>query len=264
MELAQTSHISDGALQHYLRGVLPEGHARAIEQHYMTCRSCSDRMVLLEWFPEARPISTPAAPVVTISCRLLPERADAPVLQRALLSARMGYEMLAASDQIFGVTAVAAMAVLVLTASLSVLPNRQAEPSPAAPVVAEDVFDGSIATKSALQPQDYAVEIDRDTGDEPGSAMARRRPHRPKPNRLYARVFVPPEYTPPSWRLGASEPVLHAATPDITFQVSAPHLPFTPPKIDPPRSSRIKSVLKILSWPFRSERRDNRPARTIS
>ena len=264
MELVQSTHITDRAFQHYLRGSLPEIQARAVEQHYLACRACNDRMILLEWFPDAKPIVPPPTPVLTISCNVPSEPNEVPVLQRALSSARTGFELLAGSDQILGVTAVASMAVLVLSVSLSVLPNRQPVRSDAGPVSAEEVFDGAVATHSALNSDDDSA-LDRDDADVADTVAPRRRRNRSDRNTFaYAKVFVPPEYTPSAWRFGTSEPVLHAAPPEVTFQVSAPHIPFEPPKLEPPHTSRIKSVLKILSWPFRSEHRDTRPGRTIS
>lgn len=261
MEHLANSHPNDECLSRYLHGQISRREAKAIERHYLACGHCSDRIAILEWFPQIRDGDVAVLnPPVTIRSRSIVDPAATPFLTRAFESARAGLALLTDSDQMVGASAVAALAVLVLSVSLPITRAQQEmlarAMQPARQM--EDAGEGLTAPQFG-PPFDDALQLDAD------AAMVKSIPKvqigsldsRPV---LMARVFIPPAQT---LMVARSEPMLPPTTPRLALQVNAPPIPYDIPRLDPPRTSRFRSVLRVLARPFVSDRRDRRIQQTI-
>jgi hypothetical protein len=262
MEQFANSHPNDESLSRYLHGQISRREAKAIEHHYLACGHCSDRVAILEWFPEIRDGEVAVLnPPVTIRSRSIVDPAAAPLLTRAFESARARLGLLTGSDQMVGASAVAALAVLVLSVSLPITRAQQEMMARAMQPTAQQIADASegLTAPQFGPPFDDALQLDAD------AAMVRSIPKlridsletRPV---LMARVFIPPAQP---LMLARNEPMLPPATPRLALQVNAPAIPYEIPRLNPPRTSRFRSVLRVLARPFVPDRRDRRVQETI-
>lgn len=262
MEQVANSHPNDEMLGHYLHGRLSRREAIEVENHCLICARCCDRVAVLEWFPGARDGAFAILnPPVTIRSRFIPD-ADpvvAPLLQRAFESARAPLGLLTGSDQLFGATAVASAAVMVLSVALPIIRTQQETVDRAweSAVVQRMPDTGASRAPQFGPPLDDALQLDADQAMIKSIPRLRIADVRPV---LLTRVFIPPAQPV---MLARNEPILPPASPRLHLELNPPPVPYEIPRLNPPRTSRFRSVLRVLARPFVSDRRERRAQHTI-
>ncbi len=262
MEQFANSHPDDQMLGRYLYGRLSTRDALAVEKHCLTCAYCCDRVAVLEWFPGARDGAFAILnPPITIRSRSIPD-ADpvvVPLLQRAFESARARLGLLTGSDQLIGATAVASVAIMVLNVALPITRAQQESVDRAweSAVVQRMPDMGASRAPQFGPPMDDALQLDSDQAMIKSIPKLRIADVRPV---LLTRVFIPPAQPV---MLARNEPILPPVSPRLHLELSPPPVPYEIPKLGPPRSSRFRSILRVLARPFVSDRRERRAQQTI-
>jgi hypothetical protein len=262
MEQLTNSHPHDELLGQYLCGRLSTQEALEIETHCLTCARCGDRLAVLEWFPGARDGAFAILnPPVTIRSRSVPDTdpTAAPFLQRAFGSALTRFSLLTGSDQLIGATAVASAAILALSFALPITRAQQDSVNRAWESAVVPRMPAANASR-AFQfgpPFDEALQLEADQARIKSIPNLRINYTRPV---LLARVFIPPAQPV---MLAHNDPLIPPASPRLHLELNPPPVPYEIPRLTPPRSSRFRSVLRVLAKPFVPERRERREQQTI-